>query len=77
MKRGIKISLFASAGLAFILAVLVVGGALQHNPQCEFYCEGNIHYLYIIQLFVIWFAMGFAVLLIPALVFSSLYDREG
>ncbi|SDX01231.1 hypothetical protein [Marinobacter mobilis] len=57
--------------VAFIAGLTVTCGALylawQHNPQCEYHCEGVIHWSNLLPLGLSWFAVTFAGLLVVAL----------
>jgi len=58
VKSSLKAVLFASV-FSLLISGLITAGALAHNIQCEFYCEGEVHWGHLLALFVGWFVITF------------------
>ena len=63
---------FSSLVSSFMLYV-----AWQHNPQCEFHCNGSIEWSNIVVLIFSWFVPVFCVSYLAPLAVALLFFRKG
>ncbi len=57
MKRIIRISFLISTTIGFLFGLVCVYAAWEHNPQCEFHCNGYIDWLGLFAIWSSWFVM--------------------
>lgn len=70
-----KATIFASF-FALLISGLITAGAMQHNVQCEFYCDGEVHWSHILTLALGWFAIAFPVGVVFAALFFAIQARR-
>lgn len=69
-----KINLIVSTVIGIILAFLMMYIAWEHNPQCEFHCEGTIHFGSLIIIGVSWFIASFIVIFLSILIINKIFN---
>jgi len=68
MQRTIFSLVISALSVSFAGSLLIVLAALQHNTQCEFYCDGRIDWNYTLTVFASWF-----LILLPLALAISLF----
>jgi hypothetical protein len=58
----------SALSVSFAGSLLIVLAALQHNTQCELYCDGRVDWGYALTIFASWF-----LILLPVALAISLF----
>jgi hypothetical protein len=68
-----KPSLYISAAIGFIFMIGSMCVSWQHNPQCEFHCDGAINWANWLLVGSSWFVVVFSIIFLLSFVVRIIY----